>query len=89
MPDVTNLTALGALILLVLWGVTKGFPGIIDAFREETREAREAYAEEAKGARQEFREDLQKQRDDFRAALTLQNDHVKEVVRQSRTQQGE
>jgi len=80
MENWKELGALGALIVVVIWGITKGIPSIVarfdkqlsaqlEAFRVELRHARESSRDEIQHARQIFREELQEERAQSRALV--------------------
>ena len=71
----SNLSALGCLICCVIWGLTKGFPSLVDKFTEET--ARQ---------RTDFKEEIQAQRTDFRTALVTQRQHFRVEMATTRAQ---
>ena len=75
-----NVSALGCLIICMIWGITKGLPNLVETFREQSAEERKQYFEENKAARQEFREELQEQRQAFRESLSQQSEQSRQLA---------
>lgn len=64
--DWTNLSALGALIICMVWGITRGLPNLVQSFREELA-----------GQRSDFREELKEHRDQSRVLAESGHDAVR------------
>ena len=67
MEQWANLSASGAVILCLVWGITKGLPHLIQQFREDSAQQRAEFKEELQEQRSSFQEELRSHRDQSRA----------------------
>lgn len=80
MDQWTNLSALGALITIMVWGVTKVLPNMFQAYRDESQAQRREFLEEQAASRQEYREDIAAMQNNFREELKAHRDQSKELA---------
>ena len=62
----SNLTALGALIVCMVWGVTRGIPGMLQKFVEESEKQRDTFSQDLDQQRNDFRDELKEYREHSR-----------------------
>ena len=53
--DWANVSAVGCLILVVVWGITKGLPSLLANFKDELKAQRSDFREELKEHREQSR----------------------------------
>jgi len=81
-----NLTAVGALIVIVLYMVTKGFPAMLQTFTETSIKEREAFGIILTEQRNDFKEELKAERESHNetnkschAAIEKMSDNVQSL----------